>query len=283
MPDCLVKIKSWILSCIGTLFFQLFLKKTAVQENIQHVFGQQLSAKQQQNLTLAYFFQFMKSLIELIKICCLRQHFFCNKVIDIQGLEYFQEALQKNQGIILLTGHFGSWEWLPLLMRMLSSHTEPSNIPREFYCIRKKLRYPYLTHKIIECFQWGKINIIWREKALSKTLCALKRKGIVVFAFDLKPKENDHHAVPTLFLNQPTTSYSSLAYLAKRQNISVIPMNYYRINSKKLIVEFTPEISWQLGEEPEQERIKNTQRYNDELAKMILQHPEQWHWAYQRW
>ena len=47
------------------------------------------------------------------------------KLVNVEGLEYLEEAYKQNKGVIIATGHFGNWE---LLGATIALHGYPMNI-----------------------------------------------------------------------------------------------------------------------------------------------------------
>lgn len=37
---------------------------------------------------------------------------FINEHIEMRGIEYLDNAIKEDKGVIVLTGHVGNWEWM---------------------------------------------------------------------------------------------------------------------------------------------------------------------------
>lgn len=284
MEEAQLNVKNMRCSILGYLLYGLLIfKKTIAHQNIDAVFVKHLSKASLRKLKIAYFSHFLRVFKELFLMLWLKESFFDNKNFSFEGMQYFEQALAQNKGIILLTGHFYNWELLSAIVHHQSVSNLLNNQHRQFFCIRKKLRFNFLQSAFFEIFENSFVKILDKDKAIRKSFAVLRKKNIVIFPFDLKPKRKSDTWVRTLFLGREAKSYSSLAFLAKKTGAVVIPVGYWHMNHRTCGIEFYPEILWQDADTQDEEILINTQRYNEALEKIILKRPEQWNWIYNRW
>ena len=261
----------------GPLVFLRSFKKSKSRNNIEKVFQHAISVQEKNRLAQAYYSHLITTLREIFLYALLSKKRL-EKRIRIIGIEHLHQAMSREKGVIVITGHYGNWEFAPLFF--------PSKVPvykSRYYCIRESLRFTFLDNIFIRRFENAGFKIINRKNAVRQSLAALQKKGTVCFPFDLRPSCHIKNKVQTDFLDQKTNSYSSLAYIARRFKCPVLSITFYRINKKQHVMEIYPELEWQEYEDKEQAYLHNTQIYNKRLEEMLLKYPEQWLWSYKRW
>ncbi len=257
-------------------FLSLFRKSTA-RKNIALIFKQSLSPSEKRRFTVAYYSHIMCFLKEIFLLTWVTSKRL-EKRVQIIGIEHLQQAVSKGNGVIMLTGHFGSWEFTPLFF--LKKVPQYKNL---YYCIRKSLRFAFLDHIFLSRYEKAGCQIINKKNAMKRVYSALQKKGLVLFPFDLRPPHHTKNKLKTNFLGQETTTYASVAFLAEKLKSPVISVTSYRLNNKQHVIEFYPEVKWQFHEDKKHAFLHNTQCYNDRLEEMLLAHPAQWLWSYNRW
>ena len=226
---------------------------------------------------MAYYSHIIKSFKEIFLWAWISNKRL-EKRVKIIGIEHLDQAAEKGNGVIMLTGHFGNWEFAPLFFLLKA----PQYINR-YYCVRKSLRFAFLDNIFLRRYEKEGCQVINKKNALRRVCVALKKNGAVIFPFDLRAPSWTKNKLMINFLGQETSSYASLAFLVDKVKPSVVSVSCYRLNNKQHVLEFYPELEWQPHEDKEQELLHNTQCYNDRLEEMLLANPAQWFWSYRRW
>ncbi|HAU1322129.1 TPA: lysophospholipid acyltransferase family protein [Legionella pneumophila] len=258
-------------------YFLSSYKRSNAKKNIDRVFQSSLSLAEKKRLCAAYYSHMLTSIKEIILYSLLSKKSL-EKRVKITGIEHLENALSKGKGILVLTGHFGNWEFAPLffLDKFDGRHFN-------FYCVRKNLRFAFLDSIFLRRFENCGFKIISHKNAVSQTRRALKDKAIIFFPFDVCPSSKIKNKVRTDFLGQKTETNMSLAYLASLYDSSVLSVTFYRTDNNQHVVHFYPEIKPVICADYKQSLIENTQLYNKRLEEMLLSYPEQWLWSYKRW
>lgn len=259
------------------LYLLSLFRKSKARKNIALIFKQALSSSEKRRLAVAYYSHIMCSLKEIFLLTWIKSKRL-EKRVQILGIEHLEQALAKGKGVIMLTGHFGSWEFTPLFF--LKRAPQYKN---RYYCVRKSLRFAFLDHIFLRRYEKAGCQIINKKNAMKRVYSTLRKQGLVLFPFDLRPLPHTKNKFKTNFLGQETTTYASVAYLSERLQTPVISVTSYRLNNKEHVIEFYPEIKWQCHEDKALALLHNTQCYNDRLEEMLLAHPAQWLWSYNRW
>ena len=108
------KINECPVSFAGKLIYRFLpYRKAIVRANIDQVFGDQLSASQKEHLAKAFYSHLLTSIKEMIHLRFLSEKKLCERV-DARGYERLLEIADEGKGVLVLTGHFGNWEFAPL-------------------------------------------------------------------------------------------------------------------------------------------------------------------------
>lgn len=262
----------------GRILYRLLpAHKCRAKKNIELVFHDSLSASEKKHLARAYYSHMMTSMKDII-VFGWRSKRSLAKRVNIEGLEHLHQAISKDKGVIVFTGHFGSWEFAPLFF------PEKSGLARSsLFCIRNSLRFDFLDKLFIRRYIDAGFEIINKKNALVHVCAALRKKGVVFFPFDLRPPQEVKKTVTTQFLGQNSLTYTSLADVVLKFKVPVLSISFYRLNKKQHVLQFYPEIAWQDHPDRTQAIYQNTMRYNQRLEDMLMLHPEQWLWSYKRW
>lgn len=259
------------------LYFLRPFKKSRAKKNIERVFQNSLTAREKKLLSVAYYSHVIASIKEMILYAFISKQRLAKRV-NIIGIEHLNNAFQQGKGVLVMTGHLGSWEFAPLF-----SFVKTDGYTDRFYCLRKSLRFVFLDKIFLRRFEAVGFQIINKNNVIRQVRKALQKQGIVFFPFDLRPHHQVNNSVFVDFLGQKTSTYTSLAYLAEGCGSPVISVTFYRLPNKDHIIQFHPEMVEQPSENHEQKFVHKTKMYNKRLEEMILLHPEQWLWSYKRW
>ncbi len=261
----------------GYLFYKLMpLRKQIVLDNIDRVFKNSATPKEKKRLALAFYSHVCSILKELLLLGWLSTERI-KRQVEVRGVEYLVEAMKQERGALILTGHFGCWEIEPVGFQSISQFADKMHI------IRRPIRNKWLEKKIFQRFdRWG-IKRINSFDGIKKINAALKKREIVIYAFDQHAETRSGMGIAVDFFEIKAGTYRSLAVFAQKYQTPIIPLSIYREKSNKHVLEFHPALSWDDDLDKEKAIYNNTLKYNQTLEKIILQYPEQWWWVHRRW
>jgi len=190
---------------------------------------------------------------------------------NIHGFEVVDELLKKKNGLILVSGHFGNFEWTTILF----------GIKGYFYnAIAKKQRNPYVNQFMTENREYFGGRIIFTKKALKEGLNVLRNDGILLLVGDQDARKK---GVFVDFLGMPSSTAVGTAVFKLRTKapilfISMIRKSYAHFDVFFEEVKVNEDLKF--GEES---IIEITQAHSAVLEKWIRKYPEQWFWMHRRW
>jgi len=92
-------------------------RKQVILANIDQVFGESLTSSEKQRLMAAFYSHFIRSVKEAIQLRFLPKKSLLKRV-EVKGHEQVIELAELGKGVLVLTGHFGSFEFAPIVGMM---------------------------------------------------------------------------------------------------------------------------------------------------------------------
>jgi Kdo2-lipid IVA lauroyltransferase/acyltransferase len=189
--------------------------------------------------------------------------------VQVKGLEHLQAARRKSPAVLLLSAHFGNWEYGHFYY---GSRIHPLNF------IVRRIDNPFIEANRVANNRHHGVHILYKEVGLKPAIRNLRQgQDLVIFA---DQKANPREGVTGLFFGRKSTSIPLVASFAKKFQLPIVPMFIVRRgNSAAHELTFLPELEYGAGESV----IAITQRQNDIIERMIRRHPDHWLWMHRRW
>jgi KDO2-lipid IV(A) lauroyltransferase len=195
---------------------------------------------------------------------------------DICELDNFQEVLQlllkRNQGMIMLTGHFGNWEVLGYVLATLGFHTTS---------IARPLDNPYVNRFMLGVREKKGQRIIAKKGATEEITEVLSRGGTVGFIAD---QNAGSKGIFVDFFGRKASTYKSIGLLAMEYQVPIV-VGYARRMSKRFkfrvgVQDIIYPRDWENQDDPLR---YITQRYTKGIEDFVVKDPGQYLWVHRRW
>lgn len=258
------------------LYHFLPYRRHVILSNIQLVFDQ-LTKTQQTRLAKAFYTHLATSIKETIQLRFLSEEQLCSKV-EVKGHQYLLDIAAEKQGVLVLTGHFGSWEFAPL-----GGILNFKQFKGHFHFIRRTLGNKTIEKLLFKRYFDAGLHVIPKQDALHRVKDALDNNHAVVFVLDQHASLNNRDGVAVEFFGKKAGTYRSLASISRNTGVPVVPAAGYRLPNGRHVLEFFEPIPWEEYATTQESIYRNTLAYNQALEKIILAHPEQWMWLHKRW
>lgn len=189
--------------------------------------------------------------------------------------EVIARFAEKGQGVLLVLGHYGNWEYQPFLfLHMLASgNQEGFNVYRPL----KNQAFDELMKKIR--IHFGGSNVTKNETY--RTVLRLRKNGIAgLFGMvsDQSPSSANLNYWTT-FLNQDTAILTGPERMAKQTGFAVV----YSDVSKTARGCYQSEFKVISDAPDETAEFEITEKYARMMEKTILRDPAFWLWTHKRW
>jgi Kdo2-lipid IVA lauroyltransferase/acyltransferase len=279
VPELLKTTNDFRISWAGKLMYYLLpANLLKVRRNINLVFQNTLTEQEKKRLIMAFYSHILTSIKEIFLLLLVSRKRLLKR-IEFRGIEHLVAAAAEEKGVILLTGHLGNWEFAPIGLATIP------DFQGKFYFIRKLKNSISIILKNITNYNFysSGLHIIDKKQSLMKIRAALKNNNAVIFVMDERASRRSSVSINASFLGVNSAIYSSLATVVAKFKTPVIPVCTYRLRNHKHVIEFHPQVPWEEYPDESETIYKNTLLYNEILERMILSHPEQWLWSYNRW
>jgi KDO2-lipid IV(A) lauroyltransferase len=195
-----------------------------------------------------------------------------NRLLDIEGLERSQRALEKKKGLLIVGAHFGNWE---LMAVAVSVFIAPG------VAVYRPLDNPFLD-RIVRYIRSATGNIpVPKKRAMLQMSRCLGRNGTVGVLIDQNVSWKEGIFVD--FFGRPACTTDGFAQMALRAETPVIPAFMLRKPDGRYRLIIGEEVNIIRTGDWEADVRANTQQLTSMIEDMIRQYPDQWLWLHQRW
>lgn len=192
-------------------------------------------------------------------------------------LENFRQVvrllLRKDQGLIMLTGHYGNFEILGYLLATLGFNTTS---------VARPLDNPYLNEWILGVRERQGQRIVDKKGATADIVDVLSRKGTVCFIAD---QNAGSKGIFVDFFGRKASTYKSIGLVAMQFEVPVVIGYARRAGGDRF--RFTvgvQDIIYPRDWRDQADPLRYiTQRYTKALEDVVRAGPSQYWWVHRRW
>ena len=195
------------------------------------------------------------------------------EVAVYEGFEAFEEARQRNKGVLFLTGHFGGWE-VGSFAHSLYGH--PLRI------VVRDLDNPLVDAAVKRNRTLHGNTTVDSREFLRGLLSAMRGGETVGILMDtnMTPPQG----VFVDFFGVPACTASGLARVALKTGAAVVPaFTLWDPEIGKYKICFEPAIPLLRTGDSDADVIANTALFTKVLERAVRRHPGQWLWVHRRW
>jgi KDO2-lipid IV(A) lauroyltransferase len=192
------------------------------------------------------------------------------RYIDIEGRNYLDEAHAQGKGVILLTAHFGNWEWFGIGLTVLGY---------PMVGIGKQQPQAGITTLLTEYRTRFGGEFHYKGAAVRHVMRALKENKILYMVSD---QDGGRDGMVIDFLNKPASTPPGPAAFARKYNAPVVPA-FIRREKGKHIITIYPPLVLQETEDSEADIQANLVTITKRVEEEIRKYPDEWLWFQKRW
>lgn len=256
---------------LGWKAYRIFhIRRKVSVENIRVSLDNNLTAREADRIACRSYMNLGRSLVEYGAFRRLSRARVL-EMVEIEGLEHFDGALEAGRGAILVTGHFGNWE-------LLGAGIAARGYPVHF--LVGEQTNGLVDNLMNDLRRSQNIGIITREVALRKVLRALKDNQFVALLADQDARKA---GVFVDFLGRPASTVRGPAMFAVKQNAPIIPGFIWRTAGGKHHARLEPPLWPDPALGGETAVVDLTQRYTDRISAAVRERPTEYFWAHRRW
>lgn len=244
-------------------------RKRVVFNNLQNSFPKQ-NNKQIKYVARKYFRHLSVMIVENMYLRFVSKKKF-SSLLSVDDLALLEEFYKQGKNLIIMTGHFGNWEYGGLLTR----HTKYMGA-----AVYKKLSSAVFDKIYFDIRSRLGVQPIEMQDVFRQVVKLNHENNpyILFMVADQSPMKNDQqHWIS--FLNQPTGAYLGSEKLAKKFDMPVLYMELKR-NRKG---SYKANLSLITDEPKNAQPHEITEKYYALLEQSIKQSPRFWLWSHKRW
>lgn len=211
-----------------------------------------------------------RTMMELLRLPAMTPEDL-KSLVKVDDLEPLATALADGRGALIVSAHYGNWEWLGA---RLAADLEPMT------AIARDAAHGTTASLINLARESHGMKVIGREdlREMVRVLRSGKMLGIVP----------DQHALQggelLEFMGRPAWTFTGPALLAARTGAHVFPCFCVRnFSTGDFTLEIGPEVEMLDSGDRPADLIANTRRITAAIEQAIRRHPEQWLWLHDRW
>jgi KDO2-lipid IV(A) lauroyltransferase len=195
------------------------------------------------------------------------------RVAVYQGLENYEAARQRGQGVILLTAHLGGWE-VGSFVHSLNGHP--------LHVVVRALDNPHLN-ALVDRYRCLHGNTTFEKQDFARGLLGALKAGDTVGIL-MDQNMTPPQGVFVDFFGKPACTASGVARVALRTGAAVVPaFTLWDRALRKYRVQFDPALDLVRTGDEEADAVANTAAFTQVIERYARQYPEQWLWVHRRW
>lgn len=237
------------------------------------------------NLNLAYHNP-DKAFVQKIQKACFYNLFFTtlsfikNQKITKQKVlsriclknEHYFEAV-RDEKFILVTAHYGNWEFLPLVMA--------TYFELELSVVGRALDVKAIDKVLRQNREKFNIKLLDKSGAMKTMMSDFKKGRTLGLLVDQNTASSEGVLVD--FFGKKARHTPSVSLLARKFNAKIVPVFIKTVAPNRYEVEFFAPIAPIKSDNYEEDIQRLTQAQADATEAMIRSKPEEWFWCHKRW
>jgi KDO2-lipid IV(A) lauroyltransferase len=267
--------RRWVMAVtgfLGGIAYHLFNDARNITiRNLNMVYADSKSPAEIHDLSKEVFKMLGRNAGDIIRGVSINTVDGLKKFIRIEGEEHLQKALNKGNGVVIVTSHIGAFEFVGYYLGLANYRP---------MVVMTALKDERLNKLLVDHRVSTGLEAIERGKATIKLMKGLKSGRIVLILIDQDTRVKSRFIK---FLGIPAATPIGGTLMAQRTGASVLPMHITLQPDRSQLINIGPEVEIQHTDDEEQDLLVNTQRISDTTEQAILRNPEQWVWMHERW
>lgn len=265
---------SWVLFIgrrLGDVVYLLNHKRRMIAySNLKSAFPEK-DFRQLRRINRRHFENLGMNVMELIKIPSIEKKYF-DRYIELRNVKRIRDVIDHNNGVILLTAHFGNWELAPLVAKINGLTV---------LVFAREQKYVRLNSFLNKYREASGCKVITKGFSVRDIIKTLNSKGIVGMLSD---QDAGSTGVFVDFLNRPASIAKGVVVFAQKTKAKIMPNFIWRDKkfTRHIIQVHEPVELTDTGNEEKDLKV-DLQRMADLLADYVRKFPDQWLWSHKRW
>jgi KDO2-lipid IV(A) lauroyltransferase len=240
-----------------------------ITENLEIAFGDNMTESGREELARDVFANIGITIAEICRSPRMT-HERILQLVDSEGEDTFQEALDYGKGAILTGSHFGNWE-------LMGAYINALGFPVDF--LVKSQHNPYVDKYLTRLREYLKVRVIHSERGMKDILRALKDNRQVAIVSD---QHAGSQGIIVKFFGRPVSVPRAPATLAVKTGAPIITGYILRNPDGTHHCKFDKPTYPHLESDPDEEILRLTRYFTGKIEDAIRMRPELWLWTHRR-
>ncbi len=259
----------------GALFGRLFYladrrHRLIALGGLQAAFGRERSERELKRIASGVFENLGKSIVEFAWIQGKPPAELMRRT-TFEGMEHYEAALRKKKGVVILTAHFGNWEWMGMALSLLG---------KRLNVVARPLDNPDLN-RIINTWRERYGNRVLNKRTSAAEIMRLLKAGEMIGIL-LDQNTAAREAVFVDYFGRPAATHKGLAIMALRTGAALLPTFMIREKGRHRVVIEKPLDIVRTGD-LESDLREATALFTRTIEAAVRRHPDHWLWVHRRW
>jgi KDO2-lipid IV(A) lauroyltransferase len=246
------------------------IRRRVTLENLERAFGDGMSAKERVRTGRRSYINFTKSMIELASL----PRFDSEKLLQlvrIHGRENMDAAFAEGKGVIVVTGHFGSWE-------LLGAAGVATGFPADI--IVGEQTNTLVDDYINDIRRSAGIGVIPKGIAVRGVFRSLKKNRLIAILSDQDARSA---GIFVDFFGIPSSTYPGASQFVVKTGCPMVFCRIVRSKDETHDAWFEPAMHADKEAGAEEEIRRLTATFTKELENAIRKNPDHYFWPHKRW
>jgi len=260
----------FIADILGDIFnYIIGMRKQVCKENLKKSFPEK-SEREINRICKGTYRNISSAVIDLARLPTFTKKRL-GKILTVHNLPLLDDALSEGKGVLIVAGHFGSWEVMGITFPELG-------YPMSFLVGEQR---NVLVDDLMNKYRAShKVGIIKMGVASRGVLKALKNNECVAFLSD---QDAGRDGILVDFLGRKASTPKGAGAFALKSRAPIIMAFPVRAKGGKINL-YLERVGLSNLPEDKNEAIKEiTQRYTNVLERYIRKYPEHYFWMHRRW
>jgi KDO2-lipid IV(A) lauroyltransferase len=255
---------------LGSLFYVLSSRYRKVAlKNLRAAYGHEKSETEIRKMAKQVFRHFTRGAVEFFYFLSLSREQI-DAMIDCEGREHIDRALEEGNGCIVITAHYGNWE---LLARKLAMYGYKANV------IARDSDDPGMTGIATRIRESGGYRVFDKDQPLIGAMRVLKHNEVL----GILPDQNDPQGIFVDFFSRPVATATGPAVFSLRTGAPLVPAFAPRMSNGRYKATVYPRIEFTPSGDDDKDIRDLTTLMNQAIEREVRSNPSQWLWLHDRW
>jgi Kdo2-lipid IVA lauroyltransferase/acyltransferase len=256
---------------LGWLACILNKKRRAIAySNLKAAFCSEKSPSEIRKIVKGVYRNLGQVLIEVLRFPVTDRR-YVERFVSIDGFEKVSEVRSRNNGLIMLTAHFGNWELLGLVGGFF-------DLPLSV--LAREQKHSRLNELLNSYRAMTGSRVIKKGLSTRQLIKALRANEIVGILAD---QDAGKLGVFVDFFGRPTSTHSGTFIFAQKTGARVLPAFLVRQKGPYHKLKILEPIEVKQCLDYKEEIVSGIQKFSNILESYVREFPEQWLWLHKRW